>query len=111
MKALEEVGLTASDIAVSRYNVFYRLDSEERISSFLEAAIKEAPGDLRFYGICLIKAAKARTINQLAKETGADRKALCDMFLEYPDTDDKAPEISREVVVKVSKAFAVPVPV
>jgi len=58
--------------------------------------------------MALADAAKARTINQLAKETGADRKALCNMFLE---NTAKAPEISHDVVVKVAKAFAVPVPV
>jgi len=100
--------LTDEDVKISRHNVFYRLDSEGRIANFLEVASKEAPGDMRFYTVCLIKAAQARTINQLAKETGVDRKTLCDMFLEYYDKEAKAPEISHDVIQKVSKAFAVP---
>jgi len=58
----------------------------------------------------LPKVAQARFINQLVKDTGIDRQYLCDMFLDTRDKPD-AQEISRDVVLKVAKTFAVPVPV
>jgi len=102
--------LTDEDVALSRWNILEHLGSEEEIADYLEAALEECPGDIRFYSVCLADAAKARFINRLALDAGIDRKALCDMFLDTPDKPD-APEISRDVVVKVAKAFAVPVPV
>jgi len=102
--------LTDEDVALSPWNILEHLDSEEEIAGYLEAALEECPGDIRFYSICLADAAKARFINRLAKDAGIDRQALCDMFLESPDKSE-APEISRDVVLKVAKTFAVPVPV
>jgi probable addiction module antidote protein len=94
-------------VTITTWNVLEHLDSEEEIAGFLEAVIGEGGDD---YSIrrSLVKAAQARIINQLAKETGADRKALCDMFLDATD-EAEVPEISREVIAKVAKAFSVPV--
>jgi probable addiction module antidote protein len=105
--------LTDEDVALSRFNILEDLDSEDEIKDFLEGVkqdIEHGECDASFFVIALADAAKARIINQLAKETGADRQALCDMFLENPDKDE-APKISHDVVVKVARAFAVPVPV
>jgi DNA-binding phage protein len=75
--------LTDEDIEIEPWNVLEFLLNDDKIKAFLEAALEEAPGDMPFYSRCLVKAAQARTINQLAKETGADRKVLCGMFLEH----------------------------
>jgi len=77
MKTLQDVGLTEKDIALSRWSIFDRLTSEERIAGYLHAAlldIEEGECDASFIFDALTDAAKARTINQLAKETGLDRK-------------------------------------
>ena len=102
--------LTDEDVALSPWNILEHLDSEEEIAGYLEAALEECPGDTHFFSICLADVAKARLINQLAREAGIDRQALCDMFLEPCDESD-APEISHDMVVKVAQAFAAPVPV
>jgi probable addiction module antidote protein len=95
-------------VTISRWDVIERLDSEERIAGFLEAVIEE--GGASSLPRALAKAAKARAINQLAKTTGIDRKTLCKMFSEDCNIEVE-PDLSTDLVVKVSKAFAVPVPV
>jgi probable addiction module antidote protein len=100
--------LTDEDVALTRWNVLEHLDSEEEITGFLEAVIEEGGGE-RSIRKSLVKAAQARIINQLAKDAGVDRKALCEMFLESNE-DAEASKISHDVVVKVARAFAVPVP-
>jgi probable addiction module antidote protein len=101
-------------VTFRRFNILESLDTEEEIKEFLEGVrqdIEEGECDASFFAIALTDAAKARTINQLVKETGADRQALCDMFLEQTTDGAEAPEISHDVVVKVAKVFDVPVPV
>jgi probable addiction module antidote protein len=105
--------LTDRDVALSPWNILEYLDTEEEIREYLEGVaqdIREGECEASFFAIALVKAAKARTINQLAKETGADRQALCDMFLDVKD-DARVPRISHDAIAKVAKAFAVPVPV
>ena len=92
-------------VTVSRWNTLEYLDSEEEITGFLEAVIEE--GGAAQFPRALAKAAQARFINQLAKETGADRKALCDMFLDGGDT---APG-DTAVVEKLARTFSIAVPV
>jgi probable addiction module antidote protein len=65
-----------------RWNILEELDSEEEIDGFLDAAIEESDGDTAFILLCVADIAKARLINHVTKETGIDRKLLCDMFLE-----------------------------
>jgi len=100
-------------ITLRRWNVLERLDSEERITGFLEAAIGNCYILMRFFSRCLAKAAQARIINQLAKETNIDRKALCGLFLDDADDANDAnteiPEVSQEVISRVAQAFSVPV--
>jgi DNA-binding phage protein len=52
----------------------------------------------------LAEAAKARAINQLAKETGVDRLELCRMFAQSGEATAPSPES----IARVAKAFAVP---
>ena len=94
-------------VTISRWNVLEYLDSEEEITGFLEAVIEES--GMNAMPRALAKAAQARIINQLVKETGIDRKILCEMFLE--DANSEIPEVSQEVICKFAKAFSVPVPV
>jgi len=101
--------LTDEDVALSPWNVLEFLDSEEEIKGFLEGVIEEG-GDEACIGSSLVKAAQARIINQLVKETGADRQALCDLFLEQTTNGTETPKINHDVVVKVAKAFDVLVP-
>jgi len=100
-------------VTFRRFNILESLDSEEEIKAYLEgvvADIEEGESEPAFFSVALADAAKARLINQLVQNAGIDRQALCDVFLEVPDKSE-APEISRDVLVKVAKAFAVPVPV
>jgi probable addiction module antidote protein len=102
--------LTNEDVALSPWSVLDRLDSEERIAGYLRAAlldIEEGECDAGFILDALADAAKARAINQLAKETGIDRKLLYGI----EGSRTKAPNISHDVIVKIVKAFAAPVPV
>jgi DNA-binding phage protein len=100
--------LTDDDIKISPWNILERLDSEGKIKGFLAAAIEDEPSDLPFLSRCFVKAAQARAINQLVKETGADRQALCDMFLELPD--NAVATISRSAVERLAQSFGIPMP-
>ena len=96
-------------VTISRYDSVDYLGNDEAIAEYLQAALeREDDAHLRR---CLAKATRARAINQLVTETGIDRQTLCDMFLETTDEATKAPDISHDVIVKVAKSFAVPVPV
>jgi probable addiction module antidote protein len=92
------------------WNVLEYLDTEEEIKGFLEAALEEAPEDAQYYSRCLVKAAQARIVNQLAKEPGADRHTLCDMFLDNSE-NVYIPVAGPNVVANLNKAFAMPLPV
>lgn len=74
----------------------------------VQFALKDTRGDTCGHMACLINAALARAINQIAEETGVDRKMLCDKFLEY--CDGYVPEASHDVIQKIAKSFAVSVP-
>jgi hypothetical protein len=67
------------------------------------------PQTTRHSSRCLVEAAQARIINELAKETGADRQALCDMFLAC-SSEDSPPEVAMDIIEKLNRAFAVPMP-
>jgi probable addiction module antidote protein len=105
--------LTDEDVALSRWTILDHLDSEENIASFLEGVkqdIEEGECDSSFFATALADASKARSINQLVRETGLDRELFYGR--EDSDPDVKAPEISHDVIVKVTKAFvAAPLPV
>jgi len=100
-------------VTFRRFNILESLDSEEEIKAYLEGVVADIEAgecEPALFSVALADAAKARLINQLVRDAGIDRQALCDMFLEVSDKSE-APEISHDVVVKVTKAFAVPVPV
>jgi probable addiction module antidote protein len=97
-------------VALSDWNLFDRLDSEERIANYLRAAlldIEEGECNASFILDALADAAKARAINQLAKEMGIDRKRFYD--IEGSGASYQAPEISHDAIVKIVEAFAAPV--
>ncbi len=93
-------------VTIREWNVLEYLDSEEEITGYLEAVLEE--GGPALFMRALPEVAQARFINQFVKETGADRKALCDMFL--GSRDDAAPA-NHDVVEKLARAFSVAVPV
>jgi probable addiction module antidote protein len=96
-------------VTISRWNILEHLFNEEEIIGYLEAAlqdIEEGECDTSFFFVCLADVAKARAINQLTKETGIDRNSLCAMFI---DNDTAPLELTRETIVKVARAFSVPV--
>jgi probable addiction module antidote protein len=96
-------------VTLSRYDSVDYLDSNEGIAEYLQAAMER--GDEKHLCRCLAKATKARAINQLAKETGIDRKALCRMLDEDGDSSAEVPSVSPDAIARVAKAFAVPVSV
>jgi len=97
---------------MKRWNVLEYLRDEGEIAEFLESAIldiEEGEADVRFFFRCLTKATQARAINQIAKETGIDRKALCNLFLE--DSADNA-DILRDKadsIMQAARAIAAPI--
>jgi probable addiction module antidote protein len=107
MKTLQDVGLSEKDIALSRWSIFDSLATEEDIALYLKAAmldIEEGLCDAGFIFDALADAAKARAINQLAKETGLDRKLFYNI-----EPNSKIPKISHDAIVRVVEAFAIPV--
>jgi len=89
-------------VTVKRWDPTEHMDTEERIKGFLEAVLEE--GGIDAMPSALAEAAKARAINQLAKETGVDRLELCRMFAQ----GGEAPPPSPESIARVAQAFAVP---
>jgi len=106
--------LTDEDVALSPWNVLDNLATEEDIALYLKAAlidIEEGECDASFFFEALADVAKARLINQLANNSGIDRQTLCDMFLDDHE-ETPTPEISHDVIVKVTKALVTaPLPV
>ena len=92
-------------MTVKRWDPTEHMDSEERIRGFLEAVQEE--GGIAAMPSALAEAAKARAINQLAKETGIDRLELCRMFAQ----SGEVPPPNPESIARVAQAFAVPVQV
>jgi probable addiction module antidote protein len=90
-------------VTISRWDVLERLDSEERIAGFLEAVIEE--GGAEAFPRALTKAAQARAVNQMARETGIDRTELCRMLSAEGDRRAMTPEAAG----RLARAFAVPV--
>jgi probable addiction module antidote protein len=104
--------LTDEDVALSPWNILDSLGTEEDIALYIEAAlvdIEEGECDASFLFDALADAAKARAINQLAKETSIDRKMLCRMLDE--DGNAEAISISPDAIAKVARTFAAPVTV
>jgi len=102
--------LTDEDVAITRWNVLDDLATEEDIAGYLRAAImdiEDGECNASFFFDALADIARARAVNQLAKETGIDRKVFCDMLAEGP-TNGKAPEISHDAILKVANSFVVP---
>lgn len=75
------------------------LDDEEMISGYLQRAVES--GDKEHLLACLSDALRARSINQLALDTGIGRKKLCDIFL----SSGLGQKPSKTVIVKVAKAI------
>ncbi|MCL1894371.1 MAG: putative addiction module antidote protein [Holophagaceae bacterium] len=91
-------------VTLSKYDSVEFLDSEEAIAEYLSAAMEhDNEAHLR---LCLADATRARAINQLAKETGIDRDTIYNML--SSDPSPKATKISPDAIIKVAKAFAVP---
>jgi probable addiction module antidote protein len=104
--------LTDEDISLSPWNVLDDLGTEEDIALYLQAAlvdIEEGECDASFFFEALADVTKARAVNQLAKETGIDRLALCRMLDD--ENDKEAPSISSDAIARVAQTFAAPAPV
>jgi len=89
---------------LSRWDTLEYLDSEAEIAGFLDAVIEE--GGAAQFPSALAKAAQARAVNQLAKETGMDRRELCRML---SDEGDGGQGMTLETAGRLARAFAVPV--
>jgi probable addiction module antidote protein len=90
-------------VTLSMWDTLEYLDSEEEIAGFLEAVIAE--GGAAAFPRALTKAAQARAVNQLAKETGMDRGELCRMLSVEGGDQVMTPEAAE----RLARAFAVPV--
>jgi probable addiction module antidote protein len=112
MMTLQEVGLTEDDATTTPWNVLEYLTDEEEIKRYLQATILNInDGDCepsQFF-TALTDAAKARIINQLAKDTDIDRQTLCNIFLENsPESNQNA--IDQDTVIKAAQSFSIPLP-
>jgi len=92
-------------VTLRRWNILEHLDSEEEIAGHIEATLEECGP--RALPRALTKAAQARAINQLVKETGIDRKELCAIFLDGGENSD-TPALAPDVAARVAKAFIAP---
>jgi DNA-binding phage protein len=113
MLTLQDAGLTEKDAQTSRWNRYERLDCEEKISAFIEAAqinIEEGDSEPEFIFQALATAATARSINQIAKQSNIDRKVLCDLFVQKSNTP-KSPQVNPAIISKITKAFLVSQPI
>jgi probable addiction module antidote protein len=112
MLTLEDVGLTEKDIESSKWNTFEELDSEEEISGFIQATrinIEEGDCEPGFIFQALTIAATARSINQIAKQSGIDRKELCGLFAQN-NGNANACNLNTKIVAKITEAFLAPQP-
>lgn len=62
--------------ALKRWDSAEHLQTEEDIAFYLEACFEEAGGDAAFIAKALGNVARARSMTQLAKETGLGRESL-----------------------------------
>jgi len=95
--------------APGRRSVLNHLATEEDIAEYLRAVvmdIEEGECEAGFLLDALADIARARAVNQLAKETGIGRRELCRML----DRNTEAPNISHDALVRVAKAFSAAVP-
>jgi len=92
----------------SDWDIPETLRDNEEIRGFLIEALTEAPSDLPFLSDCFIYAVQARTVNQLVKETGADRFQVRRMF-DNPIFSDPNFD-NRDVLERVAKSFGVCMP-
>lgn len=60
----------------TRFDTAEHLKTEEDVREFIEAALQENGGDTAYLSHILNIAARARGMQQLAKETGLSRQAL-----------------------------------
>ena len=112
MQTLEDVGLTEKDDESTQWNTLERLDSEEKISRFIQGAkmnIEDGDCEPNFIFQALATASTARSINQIAKQSGIDRRALCGLFVDSATTAD-LPEITPKIITEISAAFLAPQP-
>ncbi|MDR2560171.1 MAG: hypothetical protein LBC63_00140 [Holophagales bacterium] len=94
----------------SDWDIPETLRDEEDIRGFLIEALTEAPGDNPFLCDCFAYAAQARTVNQLVKETGADRYLTHQMFDgQYRDRQDLR-FVRHGVLERIAKSFGVCLP-
>jgi len=106
---VEPEDITEEDCEVRPWNILESLEDEQEITDLLEVAIEEDPDDIPHLSTCLVYAAQARIINQLAQETGVDRQVLCDMFLSE-ERDDVPQNTDRNVAARLARAFGVSLP-
>jgi probable addiction module antidote protein len=97
---------------ITKWNVFEHLSSEEEIAAFLDGAFIEGEGDAVFYMHCLNVVAQARLVNQIARESGIDRKLLCDMFQDYEgvagDGNGEAFKANAGTILNAAKSLLEP---
>jgi len=101
---------------ITRWNTLDYLYNEKKITGFLNAVImdiEEGEANVNDYLHCLVKATQARLINHIAKETGIERKLLCDMFLEdvTGNNNGEAETLKEKTdsILQAAKAFAAPI--
>jgi len=83
---------------VKKFDPVEFLENDEDIAAFLQSAAER--NDEKHFLNCLSHAMRAGAINQLARKTGVDREALCEMF--------SSPKPNPLIVAKVKAVFGTP---
>lgn len=89
-------------VAVREYETARYLDSEEMITEYLAACLKDPNPDV--FLAALGEVAKARGVTQLAKDTGLSRESLYKTF-----SSGTKPRF--ETILKITNALGVPLSV
>ncbi len=81
------------------YDVAEFLETPEEMAAYLEACIQESDGDAAFIGTALGDIARAKSMSQIARETGLSRERLYKAL-----SGDRSP--SFYTILKVDSALS-----
>lgn len=100
-KTTEAPLLTPEDLEILPYDTAEFLDSDEAIAGYLEISLEDPDPDMFLYA--LGDAIRAKGVENIAKETGLTREALCRAC-----QSDKKPDFDFETILKITRALGVP---
>jgi len=76
IKELNAVGITADDMILTPWDSVEYLKDNESIKGYLNAALEEAPDDIKYMNRVFSNALEAHNILELARKTGIARETI-----------------------------------